>query len=652
MFLKYFGLFKKIAAIKIVQVLLILGFVLLFVNDSVCAQDAAQDAPESSVQDAAESSAQDSGETFEYLDESDIDFFGGGANALYAQAQKSVESEYWERAISLLNEGKRLYPYDYRFPESLGSIYFSREFYNLAKEEWLIVDSIMPNDIYVLDKLAKVSSSLNENKEAASYYERILDIYEEDSGAISELAWIYFKIHKLEEGEKLLLDAIKRFGPSARFAMTLGIIYSEMLNYEESKKWYWESVNQSTYYPYLASLAYYNFSILESRFYNYKECFDLAEDSLKADDRDSGHMAKGELFLRRLSFSQTFNEYEKAYEMDKRSPLPKLSLAETFLMSGRLEEARLYAEDCAKITNHAWMVNFGIDPAQYKKEINDILYRTYQGLLNEEKLHAYGTLKGVASSLIKQIKYNFKYHVHELLYYKHSLETARSYDINTMGSQHLYALANYYNAFGNYKTRSVSYLNAAERYELAIIDKAESSYLFERGRLYGDKEALLAALILFDKTWQRDMIADTYTELYKIDGAKFLGSKSGKERDAENLYMLNPGALRQAGISLPVIFNINAKDKKPAKKIENYLSKSGFQAVNAKDDAQCRFMLWIEAEDKSGTDAAAGANMLCRLYDRTSGSDIMRTYIRLDDYSPESIASFANNVASRVFAVK
>jgi transglutaminase-like putative cysteine protease/Tfp pilus assembly protein PilF len=567
------------------------------------------------------------------------------ANSFYDEAQGAIDAEYWERAIDLLNKGKELFPDDYRFPMKLASIYSSREFYNLSKEEWLIVNELLPGDTYVIENLARVTSMLNEYRESARYYEQLLELDPQDADATSELAWMYFKLHKLEEAEWLLLSAISEFGPSARFSMTLAIIYSEMLDYESSKRWYLNSISIARnlmFNNYFTALAWYNFSILESRFYNYEQCFELAENSLRMADRDSGHMAKGELFLRRLDIPRTFAEYELAYEMDKQSPLPKISLAQTFLTAGLLEEARLYGEDCERITNHSWMVNFGIDPFQFKKELNQILYLSYQGLYNKEKLMARATLKDWGLGLVNKIKYKFKAEVYKILYRKYALETAGTYDINTMGSQYLDALLNYYYAFGDYPGRAFSYLNKAQIYELEIIPKAAGSYLFEKGKLFADKDLLEEALSLWDSDWERDMLADTSIELYRI--AKKKHDTAMAHTLAESLYRLNHGALRQAYIKLPVLFTVSAGSNSANKKITASLSKTGFEPVLESAETQIRFALGVTVLNPGEAHV--------ELIDRTNGSALVRTTLTLEDFSSAALANFANNAADAVFSVR
>ncbi|MDR2864091.1 MAG: hypothetical protein LBV68_00590 [Spirochaetaceae bacterium] len=607
LFSKNYSLFKKIKT-NITAAVLILSCVFFMVNDRAAGQDSAL-----------------------YADE------------LYLEAQNSIDNEHWERSIDILNKGKQLYPADYRFPFLLGSIYFNHELYKLAKAEYIEAQTLLPYDEELLMNLALVTGSLNEYDQSSMYYENLMALDPSNVDIRTELAWMYFKLHRPEDGEQLLLSTIDEYGLSLRPAMILAIIYSDMLNYDESKQWYEYAVSLANTFilQFSSSVVYYNYAILESRFYRYEEAFNLAESSLRMAERDSGHIAKGELYLRRLDFSNAFSEYQKAYELDKRSPIPKLSLAQTFLISGRLEEARLYAEDCKNITNHSWMMNFGIDPAQFKKELNDILYQTYLGLYYEEKNKAHATIKESLISFINTIKYTWKYQSHKKLFERYSLESAQSYSINEAGGQYLEALLNYYKAFSSYKNRASSYLNKAEIYETEIIPASRILYMFERGQLLKNEEMLRSALVISDKIWERDIICETNKELYKI--AKREGKDESAYAAAEILYTLNPGAFRQAGIKLPVLFDINAGSIGVNKKIERFLLKAGFEKSHEKK-AQSRWTLAVNLE--------ANGQALCLLVDRTNGAALVRRSLRLESFSNEELAAFANELSTAVFSVR
>jgi len=572
-----------------------------------------------------------------------------GANALYREALRAADAQYWEHAVDLLNEGKQYYPGDTRFPLMLGGIYFEKEFYNLAKDEFVIVRNAEPDNLYVLRRLAEITGRLNENLESSKYLEQYLELAKNDINITGDLGWMYFKLHKLEEGRDLLLKAISKSGPHPRNEMILATIYKDMLNYKESKYWYENSalVSQNRNMFSFASIVYYNYSILESRYFNYQSSFELSEKSVAfAPEGDSGYMACGELYLRRLDFNRALQEYEKAYRLDKRSPLPKLALAETFLIEGRTEEALAYTKDCAKLTNHSWMLNFGIDPGQYKEQLNRLLHNIYKGLLNQERLKANGTINDIFKSLIKQIRYKFKSTVHKLLYKKYSLLTARSYSIESGGGQYLDALHEYYNSFEDYSGRAMTYLDLACSYETERIPGSVPLYLFERGRQTGNKALIEEAISLFDSGWENDIAADSYLELYNI--TKKQRRKTDAFDAAEQLYLMNPGAMRQSFVRLPVTFNIDADgsvDKGTVNKIKKHLKAAGFEDAASYDR---RFVLSIDLTNAGSTKD----NIRCVLIDKQRGMEIVRHSGYIPDKSGASLAAFANGLSESVFKAR
>jgi tetratricopeptide (TPR) repeat protein len=214
-----------------------------------------------------------------------------------------------------------------------------------------------------------------------------------------------------------------------------------------------------------SSVAHYNLSLLETRFYHFPEALDRTNVSLASQNRSSGWLARGELYLHRLDFSRTFADYQEAYEIDN-SPLSKINMAQAFQIVGRLEEARLYAEDSLKARDLSWMMNYGIDPDRYKRDLHQILWHTYSGLAETEALSPYGGIKDRLNSFVHLGYFRLKSAVHRHLFRKYSLLSAHAYGAaaagaNAPGELRLDALIQYYNAFEAYPKRAKIYLDMA-----------------------------------------------------------------------------------------------------------------------------------------------------------------------------------------------
>ncbi|MDR2803994.1 MAG: hypothetical protein LBB22_06885 [Treponema sp.] len=566
------------------------------------------------------------------------------AEELFSQAILASENEFWERAVELYTRGKTLFPLDYRFPLRLGDIYFNRELYRLAMDEFLAANNLLPNDTQLLYRLAQTAGNLNENKMAASFLESLLILEPDNHEAIGSLGWMYFKLHRLRDGEKLLIDAITRFGQDPDFCMTLGTIYSDMFNYDEAKRRYLDAVSGAVRMgsTEFAAVSYYNLSILESRFYKYAEAFISTTSSLMLADRSSGHLARGELMLRRLDFSETFNEYNKSYEIDN-SQLSKLSLAQAFLTSGNLEQARLYAEDGLSSNNLYWMLNYGIDPDQYKRDLHDILFNTYGGLEKREALKArYGILDAVRGIKLR-VSYRFKRAVHKLLYKKYSLLSAGAFETDAgSGEHHLEALFQYYNAFYDYKSRARDYLQAAKDFELALIPESVPYYMFETGKFLQSPAMLEESLSGFDPVWEKDLAAEVYTELALIGQKK--RRPDAVSEAASRLFALNPGALRQNGIRLPVNVEISGmKDinKREAGRLIKMLSRAGFDTkTGAAAALRTRWTLRLRDNGENA--------VYMELYDGGRGMVTKSKSLPLPSFSAKHLCDFANAAADEL----
>jgi Flp pilus assembly protein TadD len=560
-----------------------------------------------------------------------------GPEALFTEALEAENAELWERAIEAYTQGAELYPQDPRFSLALGNLYSGHRLFALAWDEYRKVERLIPENIEILYLLARTAGYLNRTALAAEYLERVLSLDPLNYEAISDLGWMYYKLHRLEDGEQLLLEARSRTGGDTDFSMTLGTIYLAMFRYDDSKKWYLEAIagGENVGDRQFTAVAYYNLSILESRFYQFSAAFDCANASLAAQDRSSGRLARGELFLRRLDLARVLTEYQGAYEMDT-SPLAKVNLAQAYQIAGRLEEARLYAEDCLNHGDHSWMLNYGIDPVQYKRDLHDILYQTYGGLKKTQQAMVYSSLKEKLRGLVQTLSYGFKESVHRRLYAKYCFLNAEAYEAEFSGPGHLDALTQYYNAFQAYPSRARTYLDRAREFETALIPQAQASYDLEEGALRRDPTLIRRSLEQFDPVWERDMIAEGYAELAR--------AARGREQQeaAERLYALNPGGLRQKGIPLPAEIRLQASEglnqaPKLAKALRRALAQAGLEAL---PEGQGRFQLRISLDQEGSA--------LCQLYDAGRDLSLFTRRFPLTP-SPADISAFTQALGEELF---
>ena len=563
------------------------------------------------------------------------------ADSILELALEARDGENWERVVELYTQGSKLYPQDPRFPRALGNLYYNRQLFRLAWDEYRRAEKFLPEDEELLYRLSRTAGYLNEDALSASYLERLLLLNPDDREAIGSLGWMYYKIHRLAEGENLLTAAIERLGQDADFAMTLGTIYSDMFRYDAAKKWYLEAIAgaESLGDRQFQAVARYNLSILESRFYFFNLSFEQTSASLRALNRASGRLAQGELFMRRMELKQALAEYEAAYELDT-SPLSKVNLAQIYQIGGRLEEARLYAEDCLQGRDLSWMLNYGIDSDRYRRDLHEILKDTYKGLEKAEGFNASSGLGERLRRLVRTVNYRFKAEVHRQLYSKYSLLAADAYRTFTKGEFTLEALLQYYKAFKAYPRRALNYLRQARVYEEPLIPPSSASYDLEEGTILKNRALMIKALEGFDPLWERDMIAEVYGELAQN------GRKQERHDAAERLFALNRGGLRQRGIPLAAELDVEEGPGIEEAKLRQAIKAAGLEVVSG-GDVPPRYRLTLRPGGPSMPEASR--MVLCELYDGGRGITVFSREIPFDP-KPSGRAAFSRALGDAVFS--
>ena len=546
------------------------------------------------------------------------------SETLYQAALNAQEAENWEQAISTLKQGIESFPKDYRFPRALGQLFASRKLYGLAWDAYGIAENLAPNDPELLYELSQVAGRLNKDQLSLGYLQKIIELQPENKDAISDLGWMYFKLHRLAEGETLLLKALGTLGPDRGFSMTLGTIYADMFRYREAKERYNEAIleAEASGAMHFTAVAHYNMSILESRFYQFEEAFKRTEASLAAADRTSGHLAKGELFLRRLDIPKTIDQYLQAYELDN-SPLSKINLAQAYQIAGRLQDGKNLLEDVLHLQDYSWMVHYGTDPNSHKRDLHDILYKTYNGLYNIELRSTYFGIKDLAQSIYKYFIYRYIGMWHEHLYAMYCLKVADAY---AAAHQDLDAALNYYNAFIKQGRRAAVYLRTAQDLETTVIPQAYPNYQAEMGIILGRTEPLEWAVQHLDPLWERDVLADAYVKLSHLYKKK--NDDPQMNACIEHAYALNKGSLRQAGIRMPVDFTIGQTSKEDSRNIKNItkvLRTIGLDPViKEKQEQTHRYRLDL---------LLSGENINLELRDTLKGTIMIKTSLILGTWS-------------------
>jgi Tfp pilus assembly protein PilF len=589
------------------------------------------------------------------------------AETLLAEAEEAESHENWERAVERYNRGKAIFPDDFRFPYYLGTLYYSQGLYRLAFDEYRAAETkAAPGDYRILYSLAETAGPLNLYAESARYYETILRFVPDDTDAVANLGWLYFKMHRLNDGAALLEDAIDRFGDNLPFLTTLAIIYSDQYRYEKSSGLYEQTiaVTELTGKASSASLAHYNYSILESRFYHHERALAETEESLLWENRYSGYLARGEMYLRRYDFAQAARDYETALETDP-TTLSKISLAQVRQTQGRLDEALLLAREALDTQNLSWMLNFGINEDQYKRDIYEILANTSRGLYYRSKNTVYTGIKEKAANLAATVRYYFNWKTNQHLYEKYTLRFAEGFNalqegVLPMLPENMEVLAQYVTCFDKYPRRALSYLTASRKIETSLIPESVPSYTRAQGRLKGDPVLLREGLFALDPVWEKAEIAKGYEDLYRR--YRKSGGYDKARKAAQSLYLTNRGALLQNGIPLPVALDCDFASagispqtakraaKRAASALAALLRKSGFTLFKVQKTApeevaskEAAFTLSISVDERDAT---------ADLYETATGKSIVRETFALDGFSRPNLARLAREISALVFTAE
>jgi len=477
-----------------------------------------------------------------------------------------LQNDFTEQALDLLIQGKKLFPNSASFYIQAGDIYADKELYDLALDEYVsasIMNKFNPDIIY---KTSLMYSYLGKDKESAKALEQVISLKPDNLDAIADLGWIYFKLHRLQDGIALMENAIKHFGEDKSLTMTLGSLYSEALQYDNAKKAYLSAIKNSKKEgsKNFTSIALYNLSLLELRYYHFEEGLETANLSLLELERTSAHLAKGELFVQAQDFNKALEEYKRAYELDS-SPLSKLNMAELYLEKGQTETARVWLNSAKNHKNSSWMANYGTDTTLYETDILEIETQLYKNLAIEEQTRIKENFFDSVASFFKTIWLNLQALYYEYTYYKYSSINASNYkkEGNDYSSNAHYALA-----FKKNPILSEKYLYKAVTFEEKEIPESRARYLLEKERANRNINTILNAIQKLNQNWEKDIIADSYEDILRFS---FFKNTDQIRQVTQELYKIKPYAVRRSGGLLPIKIQTKANSKKDLLFLDYYI---------------------------------------------------------------------------------
>ena len=90
------------------------------------------------------------------------------------QSKRAIGSENYETAVKILKEAIGKYSDAVLFNLRLADLYYEKELYHLAKEEYLAANDKAPGDFHTLNRLQRCLGFLNQNYEAVKTLEDIV----------------------------------------------------------------------------------------------------------------------------------------------------------------------------------------------------------------------------------------------------------------------------------------------------------------------------------------------------------------------------------------------------------------------------------------------------------------------------------------------
>lgn len=487
--------------------------------------------------------------------------------SLESEAAAAAEAGDYGGAAAVLRRARTLFPGDPRPALLLGDLYTDRSLHALALDEYLAAESLDPSDSGTLQRVADSYGYLNREEDSIRYLRRILDGDSANSRAAGDLGWMLFKTHRLGEGVELLEDAEGRLGRDIEFSMTLGTLRAELFEYEESRRRYEEAIAgaRAEGYARFTAVAYYNLSLLESRFRKWDLALAAADQSLLAEARSSGYLARGELRLRRMELDAALADFTSAFGVDT-TPLARLGLAEAALAVGRLDEALVWVREVADLEDHPWMASFGTDPDSFAMDLHDLLAEIHRGSARVEAVRPKRNLRDAAAAWGRGLAEGLRAAWHEGLFRKYARAVAASY---AREGAELPAAAHGYLAFRRYPGLAARYLGKARALEEAWVPEARPSNDLEAALLARDPGALEDALGRLDPLWERDLAEEGLAALAGILARR--GRKPEARSALERLWLLNPGALPRRGFSVPAALRLEDSSDLPPRTIRSIL---------------------------------------------------------------------------------
>jgi hypothetical protein len=506
-------------------------------------------------------------------------------NVYMEEARKQLDGDFYDKALEILNEAEKKYPDSFEPNLQKGDIYFDHELNENALIEYGKVEKKGYFTEILYENMSTCYSKMGEDVKALKVLEDALILFKDNCSEnfYDDLGWQYYKNHRTKDGKEIILQGLKKYPKSSDLYMTLGTLYSDAWDYENSKNCYVNSIN----YSYeeksnnFRSIAYYNLALLENSFLFYQEAINSSNASISQSNRSSAHLELNYLYSGAMDLENAYRESKLAASLQPRTLFPEMSIAYIKVNSGKVDEGIKILKDLLENRDFSWMAYFGTSKDSYYSEIYKTLFQAYIYKFNQIKYNDRNDFFSIISRPFKRLYflgasyyYNFRFT---------NLEVGTG-EVLIKGGSELEGLRRLYDSYERlWPKKAYKLLGIIRKIEkeknprdMRILDIKNAALRGKYEFFYSkamEKKDIVANLEMLDEKWEKEIICNTYQELISITGGeerkKFIG----------DLFMLHSPFIPMFG--LDVDFNIRI-DKKgfsdnEARHIIGALSKRGIR---------------------------------------------------------------------------
>jgi hypothetical protein len=398
--------------------------------------------------------------------------------------------------------------------------------------------------------LAESYGSIGEDDKASKIYQDAFNKLYPSRSMYEKMGWLYFKNHDPYKGIEIVRKGLSRYRNNSGLLFMMGTLYSSVYNYDLSKKYYLDAIENSyndidEEKGEFNSILYYNLSLLEKSFLNYEEAYRSVNVSLNWKNRSSSHVELNMIYQDSLELKKAYEEIQKAISLPPETKFPHMSLVNVYIMSGRLDEAKVLVGKLLAETDFSWIVSFGITKDEYFAEIYkslSVIYELKSNMINFNEENSYFNL---IARPFRKIYYEvlnvFYAYKSANLFIKLGEQKIKS-NSNIEGLDALYDGYERVNPGKTYKilllaNKLEEKTNPAKQ-KIYNIKKAafreKSSFFFSKKM---ERKIINENIGLLDARWEKDILSDTLIEL-----ANSSGYEESREY-IERLFFLNPSFL-------------------------------------------------------------------------------------------------------------